>query len=203
MELDYSEGAPNCGVPRLHSTRLMVHPPPMEGQSSLPDPFKEEGAKIIQCTLKGCIITHKCATFDSPKSKLPCSRWSYVVADMVALGFQIEEQTKETLPLVVTRHNMFEAFLGKDSPLRRGPFPCLSRSLPAELEVAPWIWIKDPTFIAWFKMKTGKTVAARVAELKAQASQDSCLEMLLQWATDPESPTLECVHTTCSPDAIC
>jgi len=191
MELDYSEGAPVRGVPRLRLTRLVTRPPLMEGQSSLPDPFKEEGAKIIQCTLKGSIITHKCVTFDSPKSKRPCLRWNYVVADMVALGFQSEEQMKEALPLIVTRHNMFEALLGEDSPLRSEPFPRLSHSLPG---AAPCIWMKDPVFISWFKTATGKTVAARVAELKAQASQDSWLEMLLRWATDPESPTCEYVH---------
>ena len=196
MELDYSEGAFGRNVPCLYSTRLSIHPAPVEGQSSLPDPFNEEGAKIIQCTLRGCAIIHKYATFDGLKSNRPCSRWNYVVADMVTLGFQMEEQIKESLPLVITRHNMFEAFVGGDSPLKGEPFPHLSRPLPAELGVAPWIWIEDPCFIAWFTKVTGKTIAARVAELEAQASQDKCLEMLLQWATNPELSTLEYAHTT-------
>lgn len=194
MELDYSEEASERDVPCLYSTRLMFQPPP---ETSLPDPFKEEGAKIIQCTLRGCVITHKCATFDRLKGKRPCSRWHYVVADMIALGFQIEGQVKKALPLVITRHNMFEAFVGED--LRREPFPRLSRSLSAELEVGPWTWIKDPLFITWFTRVTGKTIAARVAELEPQRSQDKCLEILLQWATNPELPSLGYVCTASAP----
>lgn len=117
------------------------------------------------------------------------------MADMIAFGFQNEHQMRESLPLVVTRHNLFAAFMGSDSPLRREPFPRLEHPPPAGLEEARWIWIKDPGFTAWFAKETGKTVAARAAELEAQASQDIYLERLLQWATDPESPTLEYAHT--------
>ena len=85
--------------------------------------------------------------------------------------------------------------MGLDSPLGTQPFPRLQHSLPAGWEVAQWIWIKDPEFTAWFAKETGKTVAARAAELEAQASQDIYLERLLRWATDPESPTLEYAHT--------
>jgi hypothetical protein len=197
IELDYLSRAPEDGVPCFRSTRLMILPPE-EGQISLPDPFKVKGAKIVECILKGCSITHRCADYalDRFKSERSCTRWNYVVADMIALGFQNEGCMKESLSSVITRHNLFEAFLGVDSPLRRQAFPQLSRSLPAELGVAPWIWIKDPRFIAWFTEATGKSIATRVAELRAQASQDECLEVLLRWATDPKSPTLECAHTT-------
>ena len=146
---------------------------------------------VVECNLQGYLTTHKCATLDNLQGVPPCTRWNYVFADMVALGFQNEEQMKKGLPLVATRHNLFEAFVGVDSPLRKGPFPRLSRSLPPELEVGPWIWIKDPWFTTWFVGQTRKTVATRVAELEAQASVDSCLAILLQWATDPKLPTLE------------
>ena len=197
IELDYFEGAPEFGVPCLHSTRLTIRPQAAEGHSNLLCPFREEGAKIIECILKWSRISHRCAssTLDSLGDEPPCARWNYVVADMVALGFQNEEQMEKSLPLVVTRHNMFEAFVGADSRLSREPFPRLSRSLPPELNVGPWIWIKDQGFTAWFTRATGKTIAARVMELERQASQDECLERLLQWAKDPESPTLEYADT--------
>jgi hypothetical protein len=115
---------------------------------------------------------------------------------MIAYGFQNEERMKKSLPLVIGRNNMFEAFLGSDSLLREHPFPPLSCSLPAELGVAPWIWIKDRGFTDWFVEATGKTIATRVEELKIQAPQNKCLEKLLQWATDPKLPTLEYAHTT-------
>ena len=93
---------------------------------------------------------------------------------------------KESLPLVVTRHNLFAAFMGSDSPLGRQPFPRLVRPLQAGREDVPWIWIKDPGFTAWFKKETRRTVAARAAELEAQASQDLALQILLQYVdTDP------------------
>jgi hypothetical protein len=115
---------------------------------------------------------------------------------MIVLGFQHKDQMRESLPLVITRHNLFAAFVGADLPLERQRFPRLEQSPSAELERAQWKWIKDPGFIAWFAKETGKTVAARAAELEVQASQDECLKILLQWATDPESPTLEYAHTT-------
>ena len=118
------------------------------------------------------------------------------MADMIALGFQNEHQMKAILPLVVTRHNLFAAFMGSDSPLGRQQFPRLKHLPPAGLEEAQWMWVKDPGFTAWFEKETGKTVAARAAELEAQASQDIYLERLLRWATDPESPTLEYAHAT-------
>jgi len=198
IELGYSEGAPGFGVPRLRSTRLTIRPQAAEGHSNLPCPLREKGAKIIECILKGCRLGHRCAshTLDRLRGVPPCTRWNYVVADMVALGFQNEEQMKKSLLLAITRHNMFEAFVGVDSPLSRGPFPRLSRSLPPELDVGPWIWIKDQGFTAWFTMETGKTIDARAKELETQASQDKCLGLLLQWAMDPESPTLEYADTT-------
>jgi len=198
MELDYFEGAPEFGVPRLRLTRFTLRPQAAEGHSNLLCPFKEEVAIFIECILKGCRISHRCAsrTLDSLRNVPPCTRWNYVVADMVALGFQNEEQMEKSLPLAITRHNMFEALVGADSPLSREPFPRLSHSLPSELDVGPWIWIKDQGFTAWYTMATGKTIAARVMELETQASQDKCLERLLQWAIDPESPTLEYADTT-------
>lgn len=199
IELDYFPRAPQHGVPRLYPTRIMIRPPAAaEGESDLPDPLRVEGAYILECILKGWNLHYRCAgsTLDSLQSEPLCTRWNYVVADMIALGFQNEHQMKASLPLVVTRHNLFAAFMGSDSPLRRQPFPRLEHLPPAELEEAQWIWIKDPGFTAWFEKETGKTVVARAAELEAQASQDVDLETLLQWATDPESPTLEYAHTT-------
>jgi hypothetical protein len=198
IELDYSPGAPQYDVPRLYSTHLRIHSPVAEGQSGLPSPFTVQGAKTIECILKGVGVLHRCAdsTLDSLQGARRCARWNYVVADMTALGFQNENQMEESLPLVITRHNLFEAFVGADSPLGRQPFPHLEHTPPVELEGAQWIWIKDPGFTAWFAKETGKTVAARASELGAQASQDKCLEILLQWATDPESPTLEYAHAT-------
>lgn len=119
-----------------------------------------------------------------------------MVADMIALGFQNEDQMRESLPLVITRHNLFTSFVGTDLPLRRQQLPPLEHSQLAGLKRAQWKWIKDPRFTAWFAKETGKTVAARAAELEAQASEDKCLKILLQWATNPESPTLEYAHTT-------
>lgn len=118
-----------------------------------------------------------------------------MVADMIALGFQNEDQMRESLPLVITRHNLFTSFVGADPRLGGQQLPPLEHSQLAGLERAQWIWIKDPGFTAWFAKETGKTVAARAAELEAQASQDKCLKILLQWATNPESPTLEYAHT--------
>lgn len=199
IELDYLPGAPQHGVPRLCVTRSRSRPAvAANGQSHLPDPFTVKGAKIVESILKGSNLLHKCAsdTLDNLQSEPLCTRWSYVVADMISLGFQNEHRLKESLPLVVTRHNLFAAFMGPDSPLGREPFPRLEHSLPTGWELAQWIWIKDPRFTAWFAKETGKTVAARAAELEAQASQDTCLMILLQWATDPDLPTFEYAHTT-------
>ncbi len=198
IELDYLPGAPQYDVPLLRSTRFTIRPPAAgEGQSHLPDPFRMKGAEIVECILKGFNLGHRCAssTLDNLQSEPPCTRWHHVVADMISLGFQNEHQMKESLPLVVTRHNLFAAFMGSDSPLGRQAFPRLEHSLSAGWEEAQWIWIKDPGFTAWFAKETGKTVAARAAELEAQASQDMDLERLLQWATDPELPTFEYAHT--------
>lgn len=198
IELDYFSGVPQYGAPHLYATRFTIRPPAAAGQSSLPEPFRENGAQIIICILKGCEILHRCAnaTLDSLQSEPRCTRWNYVVADVIALGFQNKDQMRESLPLVITRHNLFAEFVGADSPLGRQQFPRFEHTPSAGLEIAQWIWIKDPGFAAWFAKKTGKTVAARAAELGAQASQDRCLKILLQWATDPESPTLEYAHTT-------
>ena len=106
IELDYLPEAPQNDVPRLCSKRFTIRPAvAAQGQSHLPEPFTVKGAKIVECILKGSNLLHRCAssTLDRLQSQQPCTRWHYVVADMISLGFQNEQQMKEILPLVVTR----------------------------------------------------------------------------------------------------
>jgi len=195
IELDYAPGAPPSNVPRLRLTRLTC-PLVTEVQIHLPDPFATEDAQIVRCNLKGYEVFHKCAAnaLATLRNEPPCPRWNFIVGEMTAFGFQDQIQLMESLRLAIARHFTFEAFLGANSPLREAPFPPLSQRMPPNLNISPWIWIKDAGFVAWFEQETGMTVATRLAELQAQARRDAYTEQLIQWATNPLSPTLECVH---------
>ena len=186
MVLEYAPGAPASNIPRFCLTRLTQCPLVTGVQNHLPEPFAMENFKMVRCVLKeyqGYQLDHKCADnalaafVDEP----PCPRWSYVLADMVAFGFQDQMLLVEGLRLAIARHFTFEAFLGPSSPLRGMPFPRLSRPMPPNLESSPWIWIRDVGFIDWFEKEAGMTVAARLAELQAQAHRDAYTEELIQW----------------------
>jgi hypothetical protein len=202
MELEYA-GAPESNVPRLRPTRLTVYPPVTAVQINFPDPFAAEDTKMAICNLKGYDLVHKCAdsALATWTGEPPCPRWNYVLADMIALGFQDQRLLIESLRLAVTRHFTFEAFLGADSPLRGKPFPCLSRRMPSNLNTSPWIWIKDVDFVDWFQRETGKTVTSRLAELQAQTHRDAYTEDLIRWATDLFRLPLSAFTAHCSASA--
>lgn len=153
--------------------------------------------QMVHCNFKGYQVVHKCAAnnaFATFRDESPCPRWNSVLADMITFGFQDQVLLMDSLHLVIDRHSTFEAFLGANSPLKGKPFPRLSQRMPPNLNISPWIWIKDMEFMNWFEREAGMTVATRLVELQAQTRRDAYTEKLIKWATDPLSPTLEYVH---------
>ena len=147
---------------------------------------------MVRCNLNGYEVVHKCAAniaLATFRDESPCPRWSFVLADMIAFGFQDQILLMESLRLAIARHFTFDAFLGANSPLRKEPFPRLSQRMPPNLHISPWVWIKDVRFVDWFEKKAGMTVATRLAELQAQTGRDTYTEKLVQWATSPLSPS--------------